>query len=241
MEIGLLDDDRKPGSSNSTYQNLTPNGKALFDILQKHISEMPDDFFEFRTDSKVELSWAMVREADFNKFFREVLCSDESDKRKLLDIFLGFMAIKHMCKYLFHVSQKKIVNRADLYRDYFKTPFIESYFERYGIVQDSEAGAKRRLPFLINILEACGIVSFVNMSSFQLEKMPLIPELFSEDIEETDKADSYIKIAENFYQGKRDEIDMDSEEIVQMKTWFGKDFLTDRYFIDEIMKVDGSS
>ena len=110
-----------------------------------------------------------------------------------------------MLKYIFHVSQKKVVRRADLYRDYFNTPFIQSYFERHGIVQDSEEGAKRRLPFLINILEACGIVSFIDKSSFQIDKLPLIPELFSEDMEDITGADTFIQIVDKFYQAKQDE------------------------------------
>ena len=61
MEIRLLEDDRKPGASDSTYQSLTEKGKALFDIMQKHQAEMPIGFFDFRTNSKTDLSWDMIK------------------------------------------------------------------------------------------------------------------------------------------------------------------------------------
>ncbi|CAB1065518.1 Putative helicase [Olavius sp. associated proteobacterium Delta 1] len=242
MEIGLLEDDRKPGASELTYQNLTENGKVLYEALQKHQDKMPSDFFEFRTDLKTEHSWATIQNEQFyNKFFRDVLCSDPTDKIKLLNIFLGFMGIKHMCKYLFHVSQSKVVNRTDLYNNYFQTPFIESYFEMHGIVQDSVAGAARRLPFLVNILEACGVVSFVNRSKFQLEKLPMIPVLFSEDMEDTAGAEAFIGFVKAFYGGSAEADDFKPEVVVQLRTWFGKDFLTEKYFVSEILNVDGAS
>lgn len=238
MEIGLIEDDRKPGASIYDYQKLTDKGQILYNILEKHKVKMSKDFFTFRRDLKTEKSWAMANDEQvFNDFFKNVLCSDETDKRQLLGIFLGFTASKHMCKYLFHILQKEQISRSDVYTNYFSTPFVKKFFEVHGIVQDSDEGAKRRLPFLLNVLEASGVVEFVNRSEFKIKKLPLIDILFKEEPDEDLDVSKEIQIAKKFFSGVLTEEDFKSEIALNLKMLFGKLFLSGNYFIKEAIEI----
>ncbi|OZU89074.1 hypothetical protein CIL03_08645 [Virgibacillus indicus] len=225
MELDLILDDREPGANNERYQTLTPKGKVLYDILNKYVTDT--DFYDFK-ETKAEVSWSMNHN---EKYFNNLIKSlPDNDRQRLARIFLEMDAVNHLLRFLFHIKQnEQVLNRkADIYNEYFDTPFIRQYFEVNGIKQKSEEGAERRLPFLLNVLEALKLVEFVNQSTIKIIKLPMINSLFSNSLENQEKN----KIAaEKYYV----EGTMPSPDIVaELKTLFGKDFLTPNYFIIEL-------
>jgi superfamily II DNA or RNA helicase len=229
MELGLLYDDRQPNSSRKTYQNLTEKGKKVYEILKEHVSE-PEIFFSFRDvndDDERKISWDMGDEYRFNKFIKEL----PSEKFEVLkEIFFSMDAVKHMLKFLFHVNQNNAVLRKDeIYKNYFNAPFIRKYFEQNGIEQDSEEGARRRLPFILNILESFKVIQFVGRSEIEIIQLPLVPHLFSEDKQRQVRNLEYVR---SYYKNSSEPLD--HEVIVELRSLFGKDFLTPNYFIKRI-------
>jgi superfamily II DNA or RNA helicase len=228
MELDLIFDDRDPESSGdkTRYQNLTSKGKTLYNTLNKYVTDT--DFYDFVDESKAEVSWSMLHsESYFNDFIKGI---PTVERLELLRTFLDMDAVIHMLKFLFHVSQnKEIFNRTnDIYNLFFDTPFVKHYFEINGIKQDSEEGAKRRLPFILNILEAFKIIEFADRSTIKVINLPLVNILFSEDIE---RQNGNKEAVVNYYSGKTLP---DSGGLSELRSLFGKDFLTSNYFIKSL-------
>jgi len=226
MELGLLHDDRNPSEEvdRTTFMHLTSDGKYLYSVLNEYVRE--EKFYSFKTAK--EVTWEMGENAQYyNNFIKSL--SKETVK-KIENIFTNMDAVQHMLKYLFHENKNvKRFTRKDIYASYFNTPFIKRYFEMNGIEQDSEEGAKRRLPFILNILEALSIVSFVDRSTIEIIKLPVYPFLFGDEdscIEEN------LEAVKAYYENPQIKINADTS--ADLKRLFGKEFLTDSYFIKSI-------
>lgn len=221
MELDLLLDDRQADSLPDAYQHLTEAGVKVCEILNRHVKE--DDFYAFSTEGKVDISWNMVHGP---KFYNEFVASlPQAEKGILRKIFFEMDAVQHMTKYLFHATQnRKTLQRSDIYSNYFNTPFVRQYFEMNGIEQGSEEGAKRRLPFLLNILEAFGVISSIGASNIQLNVLPKMEWLFGEENETQWRN---LRAVEEYY--TMGCICADVEVLVELKTLFGEHFLTPDY------------
>ena len=132
MELGFLYDDRNPDETfdKNTFRNLTPASKTLYNILKTYVSD--DDFYEFKTGCKTDVSWSMIHnESYFNNFIRNL---PPKECEKLSTIFLNMDTVKHMLVYLFN-ENKNITHfiKNEVYQNYFSAPYIKSYFEINGI------------------------------------------------------------------------------------------------------------
>lgn len=221
MELGFLYDDRNPDDTvdKDTFRNLTPAGKILYDILKRHVTD--DDFYYFKTGGKIDVSWSMIHnESYFNNF---ILNLPQKDFDKLATVFLNMDAVKHMLIYLFN-ENKNITHfiKNDVYKNYFSAPYIKSYFEINGIETPTNEGAKRRIPFILNILEAFGIIS-IHRSDFDLCILPYIDCIFETD--NFSAKDNIDATKEYFVSGKLPP----KEQLTELKGHFGSDFLTANY------------
>lgn len=224
MELGLLYDDRNPPSKvdNTTFSHLTADGKLLYSIINDYVVD--DSFFDF--NSSKDVTWEMRHDAQYFNDFIKSLPVDL--KKKLENIFFNMDAVTHMLKYLFHENKnKKKFVRSTIYSNYFTSPFIKRYFDMNGIEQDSEEGAKRRLPFILNILEAFGVITFTNRSNIEVVRLPYYNFLFSDNVE---NAPINLKSVYDYYTLKEKPLP-NSQICTELKTLFGPDFLTDKYFI----------
>lgn len=224
MELGFLFDDRNasPQVDSTTFTHLTTEGKMLYDVLIKFVKT--SDFYSFK--SAEDFTWNMKHEA---KYFNDFIKSLPDDvKQQLQTVFFKMDAVKHMLKYLFHENKnKKTFIRSDIYSNYFNTPFIKQYFDMNGIEQDSEEGAKRRLPFILNILEAFDIIKFINRSNIEIINLPYYSFLFSNDKK---NAEANMTAVQNYYYESNKPLP-DINILTELRTLFGTDFLTDKYFI----------
>ena len=106
------------------------------------------------------------------------------------------------------------------------------YCDQNGIEEATEEGAKHRCPFLINILESIGIVSqarsaiIVNKFLISKETMQLRPKESEGDI--LNRINTLKAFLEN------PNMKLEEEEISLLKEAFGKDFLTDKYYLKDI-------
>lgn len=222
MEIGFLYDDRNPEEEavDDTFKNLTPQGKVLYDILCKYVTDT--DFYDFNEGGKTEFSWSMVHDEQyFNDFIRNLPATEQS---KLSDIFMNMDAVKHMLIYLFH-ENKNIThfNKGNVYQTFFSAPFVQEYFDMNGISVPSEEGAKRRLPFILNITNAFNIITFSGRSDFDIVRLPLTDTLFKSDNftskQNIDALQEYIKTGNL----------PSKEQITELRLLFGSAFLTASY------------
>lgn len=226
MEIGFLYDDRNPTETADgiTFTHLTPKGKELFDILQKYVDD--PTFYDFREGGKTEVSWQMIHnESYFNEFVRTL---PANDRNQLEQSFFNMDAVKQMLIYLFRENKnKQDFVKSDVYSNYFNAPYVQHYFEMNGISIPTVEGAKHRLPFILNILDAFGIIEFVGASKFKLLRFPLNKALFEETKTEVD-ADVLLDATKKYYS---DGTQPEQSICIALKQLFGADFLSDRYTI----------
>lgn len=221
MELGFLFDDRNPYEivDKDTFRNLTPAGKTLYSILNKFVSD--EDFYAFKTGGKTEVSWSMIHdEAYFNNFVRNL---PEPERSKLADIFLDMDAAKHMLIYLFN-ENKNVTHfiKNNVYTNYFNAPYIKSYFEINGIETPTEEGAKRRIPFILNILEAFGIIN-LQRSDFDICRLPYANCIFVTD---NFSAEENISATKSYFASG---VLPTREQLTELKLHFGSDFMTNDY------------
>ncbi|MCT8978037.1 DEAD/DEAH box helicase [Clostridium sp. CX1] len=225
MELGFIFDDRNPSTDvdATTFTHLTSEGILLYDALNKYVTDA--DFYSF--NSAKDLTWEMAHDAQYFNDFVKSLPSDV--KQQLQRVFFNMDAVKHMLKYLFHENKnKKNFSRGDIYSNYFNSPFVKQYFDMNGIEQDSEEGAKRRLPFILNILEAFSVVKFTDRSNIEVIDLPYYSFLFSNDKE---NATTNMLAAQKYYDDPSKPLP-DVKILTELRTLFGADFLTVKYFIN---------
>lgn len=226
MELGFLYDDRNPdeAADGLTFTHLTPRGKELFDILQKHVDD--STFYDFREGGKTEVTWQMSHnEAYFNSFIKNLPAGIRSS---LSQAFFGMDAVNQMLIYLFRENKNvQEFTKSDVYANYFSAPYIQKYFDMNGISIPTVEGAKHRLPFILNILDAFGIIEFVGASKFRILSIPMVKSLFENDGGEINANDLLLAAQAYFNSGI-----IPSREISSvLKQFFGADFLTDAYKI----------
>ena len=83
------------------------------------------------------------------------------------------------------------------------------------------------MPFILNILDAFGIIEFVGASKFRILNIPMVKGLFENDGGEINANDLLLAAQAYFNSGI-----IPSREISSvLKQFFGADFLTDAYKI----------
>ena len=224
MELGFLYDDRNPeeAADGITFTHLTPRGKDLFDVLKRNVND--PTFYDFREGGKTEVSWQMVHdESYFNAFVRAL---PDKDRALLADAFFQMDAVKQMMIYLFRENKNtQDFVKANVYENYFNAPYIQRYFEMNGISIPTVEGAKHRLPFILNILDAFGIIEFNGPSKFRILRFPLVKALFEGTDFESTPEEMLLAVKKYYISG----VSIPPTLTGELKQMFGADFLTDRY------------
>ena len=181
-------------------------------------------FYDFREGGKTEVSWQMVHdESYFNAFVRAL---PDKDRALLADAFFQMDAVKQMMIYLFRENKNtQDFVKANVYENYFNAPYIQRYFEMNGISIPTVEGAKHRLPFILNILDAFGIIEFNGPSKFRILRFPLVKALFEGTDFESTPEEMLLAVKKYYISG----VSIPPTLTGELKQMFGADFLTDRY------------
>lgn len=231
MEMGLLLDFRDSALSNSFDLILSDNGLELYKLLKPLLDSLD---LSFDISGKTgELSWKMNSESTINQKTFEFLMKDSDLLDKVRNLFLEMDALALFLKYLYKNYNKISFTKNELYSDFFEAPFVKSYLDRNGIDKPTEEGAKRRVPLLLNLLEALGIIK-QGRSDIELLGFFPSPRLFDFVTDENNNpiseqvTDKVIK----YFNAEEDET-TDSEKSL-LKEEYGKYFLTKDYYIKKI-------
>ena len=230
MEMGLITDDRTYGPGARYELSLTPEGKQLFDLLKPLVNKID---MRFSPISEGVPSWDMRLDTQqFNSALWDFIKGDKQKREFVQKLFLNMDAVSQMLNYIYKIERKKEMAKSSVYAGFFKAPFVQQYCDQNGIEEATEEGAKHRCPFLINILESIGIVSqarsaiIVNKFLISKETMQLRPKESEGDI--LNRINTLKAFLEN------PNMKLEEEEISLLKEAFGKDFLTDKYYLKDI-------
>lgn len=226
MELKLLVDYRNDALSDSFTLALSNDGIEVFKALRPLLSDLD---FSFKTDGKAALSWSMNCESTINSSIKDFLNSNSDAKRTVRAIFLQMDAASLLLKYLYAIQRKATVRKSEIYDDFFEAPFVRAYLDRHGLEQPTEEVRKRRVPFLLNILDALGIIS---QSASEITVLSFIPakEVLRFSAKEHD--DIVNERVEKLKQFKQDgAVNFEADEVSILKETYGANFLTQNYYL----------
>lgn len=234
MELGILEDDRKIPDNQDWKPTLTALGYKLRQVLE---SELKDVNLSFPLKYDDVPSSAMEEEEKYyNQRIMNKIQQDNEAKKIVLDLFLNVPAVQQMMAFLYHIVRTNTVEKQKIYQDFFSTPFVKRFCEQEGIEPASEEASKRRCPFLLNILNACGIIEN-NRSDITIKKLMLIPNLVKsvqdEDETLTHKRYEAIKAA-----WPNNANMLDNHDLSIVRELFGSDFLTENYYLTDFDYIE---
>ena len=237
MEMGVVVDDRNYKHDEAYPLELTPEGMELYKLLKPLLDKIDLSF------SKAEEgipSWDMkLNPIDFDKLIWDFIKGDEKRREFVQKLFLKTHAVSQMLNYIYRIERKKVISKSSIYSGFFNAPFVKMYCDQSGIDIATEEGAKHRCPFLVNVLEAIGVLqqdrSEVTIRKFLVCKqtMQLQPKESEGDVI------NRIKLVSDFNNKKIKELPSEEESL--LRETYGKDFLTDKYFTKEYEMLNNGS
>lgn len=226
MEIGLLNDFRDGALEKEFYLGLTGNGQTAFTLLEPLLKVID---FSFKNEGDSSPSWSMNTESTINNILSSFLDKSPNAKVLISDIFLSMDAVNLLLKYLYFAKRSKQLKKSDIYSDFFKAPFVKMYLDRNGLEAPTEEVEKRRIPFLLNILEALGIIS---QTVSYVEVNYVVPSKHILQFHSTDTENlTELRSQKLKHYSISKEILFDTEEVSNFKELFGTEFLTEKYYL----------
>ena len=231
MEMGFLLDLRNSSQSETFDLVLSENGLELYKLLKPLIDTLD---LSFDNSGKTgDLSWKMNSEPNVNQKVSEFLNKDSELLDKVRDLFLEMDGLSLFLKYLYKNHNKTTFHKSELYIDFFEAPFVKNYLDRNGIDKPAEKGAKRRIPLLLNLLEALRIIK-QRRSNIELLGFYPSPRLFDffEDKENNSISEEITdKVKKYFVTGEDKTTNIEKSVL---KEEYGKYFLTKEYYLKNI-------
>ena len=227
MELGILVDDRAEPSSAEYKASLSPKGKALYEAFKPLLKRLDLDFK--KGDDEVPSTRMALGDDAYNAEISSFISQDAEARKLFLSIVLKMPAVSQMASYLYQIERKASVLRRDVYKNFFRTPFVKQYCDREGIDEATDTSAEHRCPFLLNVLEASGAISQTR-NDITVEKFliaaPIIRAQRKESLEEADKRAVSLAAA-----WPANEAALDGEQISLLRELFGPTFLTPTYYL----------
>lgn len=229
MELGLITDSRR--NPQGSPLELTPDGRAVFDLLKKYVSDPKELEFQPRDGATYGSTMPLSDDAYGDFVFK--IYSKDADARKLFErVFFGMDAVQQMARFLYEIVRKSVVERSYIYENFFEAPFVKQYCDRNGIEEATIEASKRRCPFLLHILRALGVVGWENRSEVVVRRMVLTPEMVKITHREPPAAAATRLAA---FAGRWEDSDypIDDADLSIGRELYGRDFLTDQFHLDK--------
>ncbi len=233
MELGILTDDRNYAADAAYTLELTAKGHELYEAL-KPLLETLD--FSFTRDDEGIPSTRMANENQINELIRDYIEAHKEAKDAVFGVFLKMHAVRQMMAFLYHVIRAEKVTKREIYDQFFAAPFVKQYCDQEGIEQATEEGARHRCPFLLNILEACGIID-IDTNSVTVKKLVLAPQLVAPYTRE-EEAKSRKRLQDIYSAWPHSDTEVHPEDISIVKELFGGDFLTANYYLKDLTIIE---
>ena len=141
-------------------------------------------------------------------------------------------AVQQMLAFLYHIVRKSSVPKNVIYEQFFQAPFVRRFCEQEGIEEATIEAAKRRCPFLLNILSSLGLIRS-ERSDVEILKLMLIPEIVRADVREPRTVtDTRIRAVRSAW--PQGENQLQGVDLSILRELFGASFLTSSYHLRNI-------
>ena len=233
MELGIITDDRHYPDGADYPLELTPLGRDLYEALEPLFKTVNLDFS--RGEDSIPTT-RMDDEDSMNGAIRTLIRKDARARSVFLRVFLQMQAVEQMLAFLYHIEQKTNIPRSEIYEQFFQAPFVKQYCDQEGIEETTLEAARRRCPFLLNILEACDIVES-ERSGIGVKTLALSPFLVKPyQREETEKSVARLKALQTAWHDQPQSLD--AEDLSILRELFGPRFLTGDYHLSTLAIIE---
>lgn len=226
MELGIVTDDRTFGADEDVPLALTAAGKQLYSSLRTLLNSLD---LKFEIEGGVPSSDMALESKEYNDKIQDFLARNATARAIFLKTFVRMPAVVQMLLYFYRVVRTMSVSRTTVYSEFFETPFVMEFCDREGIEPATEEASKRRCPFLINVLDACGLVS----QNGDITVNRLLITAATVRIETSEKIEEAQQRARRAWDALSAGAKLSGEDVALLREAFGKDFLTDKYHLKE--------
>ena len=234
MELGIVTDDRNFADDESYSLELTPLGIELYNAFKPVLDTLALEFP--RGEDGIPSTKMRDGEEAYNNAIREHIRGNAVARKVAYRVFFKMHAVGQMLMFLYHVLRAVEVERSTIYEQFFQAPFVKQFCDQEGIEEATLEASRRRCPFLLNILAACGVIE-TERSRIRIRKlllMPLLVKPYQREEEECSKArladlKSAIPHSPEF---------LSSEDLSIVRELFGPTFLTTNYHLTEFEIVE---
>jgi PLD-like domain len=233
IELGLITDVRTVEDVADYEPTLTEDGQRLWSLLEPYLD--PRDLV-IEAEGDDELSSRMPKGVSFYIEAIRLAHAESDELRELLfSIILNTPAVTQLLQLLYHQERARVVSKARVYETYFDSAPVRAFCDEMGIEPATHEGSRHRCPFLINLLDACAVVT-QSQSYVTVEKLALAPVLLIREHGDYDRvAELRFAAITSAWPNKSPRLSAD--DLVELRELFGDDFLTERYYLRELVKI----
>jgi superfamily II DNA or RNA helicase len=233
MELGIISDDRNYAQGEDYSLELTPLGKELYDVLFPMLQSLDLSFPE--GEDGISSTRMHDTEAIYNQKILEYIKGNRTACKLIYHVFLEMPAILQMLAYLYHVCRSSVVTRNRIYEEFFRVPFVRQFCDQEGIEEATLEASRHRCPFLLNALNACGIIE-ENKKEIRVLKLVLLPSLVRPHNSE-DRSTSLRRLRSVLNSWPDSESKLPSEDLSILRELFGHSFLTNEYYLKDLEAI----
>lgn len=234
MELGILTDDRNFPADEAYSLELTPLGRELYTALKPVLDNQRLDFA--RGDDGIPTTRMEENEATYNASIRDYIRVNPAARQLVYRTFLNMPAVQQMLSFLYHIIRAPQVARTTIYEQFFQSPAVRQYCDQEGIDETTLEASKRRCPFLLNILDACGIIE-AEQNQIRVKKLVLSPALVR-PYQREERERTLARLEAVFSAWPASQELLNDEDLSIVWELFGSSFLTNDYYLSTIEKTE---
>ena len=231
IELGLITDIRLVDDTVSYEPALTEAGRRLWNLVQPFVA--PADLV-LEVDADGDYSTKMPQSPGFyNQLFKSASAASQKLGGLYRSIVLNMPAVKQMLKLLYHKERAADVAKALIYEDFFDFEPVRMFCDEMGIEPGTVESAKHRCPFLLNIIESCGLAT-QSTASIHISTLALAPDmLVSEGGDISVGQEILPKVLAEW--GKKSTLPAPDQKL--LRQLFGENFLTADYPFKAVLEI----
>jgi len=234
MELGLIEDDRHLKTDEVYQPRLTVQGETLYKELRP-LMKQSDLHFPVDADGIPSTRMALA-DKEYTSVVKDFLTKTPGVRASFMTLFLTMPAVSQMLGFLYQIARRVEVPRHEIYREFFKTPFVRLFCEQEGIDEVTEKASRRRCPFLLSILAACGVVQLERETVRVTRFLIAAPLVRSHRRESLDEAKARAKALAGAWPTGEEKLH--SSDVSILRELFGRNFLTEKYHITDCEYIE---
>lgn len=232
MELGLIADIRLAEDATSFTPELTEDGRSLWFLLSS-FTQTKD--LIYAPDADGAYSATMPQKPHFyNNLIKEAQRKSEDVRVIFQSVFLNMPAVKQMLKYLYTRQCVAVVKKAFIYENFFQFEPVQNFCDAMGIEPATSESAKHRCPFLLNILECCGILE-QGQFDVTIKRLAVDTDILVAEGEDRAAGEKILPVLiAEWGSGSSSLPEQDQKNLREL---FGETFLTARYHLEQILRI----